>query len=188
MEGTIGEIRYFAANFSPKSWAYCSGQTMQISSNTALFSILGTTYGGNGQSTFMLPNAAGRATIGVGQGPGLTNYNLGQTVGVESVVLNTNNLPPHIHTAPIPNAMLAVNNTAGTISTPTAGSSIAVAGNTQAFNQSTPNTVLNNATGTITSLAVNCGITGSNQPHNNMMPYTVLSQIICVQGYFPPRN
>lgn len=188
MEGTIGEIRFFAANFSPKGWAYCSGQVIQISANTALFSILGNTFGGDGKTNFALPNAAGKATLGAGQGLGLSNYNLGQTVGVETVTLTASNLPIHTHSAPIPNAMLSVNNTVGTVATPIAGSSIAVAGTTQAFNQSTPNTVLNNASGTITSLTVNCGITGSNQPHNNMMPYTVLSQIICTQGYFPARN
>jgi microcystin-dependent protein len=189
MEGTIGEIRFFAANFSPKSWAYCSGQTLAISSNTALFSILGTTYGGNGTTNFMLPNAQGRATIGAGTGPGLPTYNLGQTVGAETIALTTPQIPPHAHAAPIPSAALNVNNGAATIPTPTAGASIAAAGSSVAsFNPNTPDTLLNAASGSISALNVTCGVTGSNAPHANMMPYTVLSQIICQYGIFPYRN
>jgi microcystin-dependent protein len=189
MEGTIGEIRFFAANFSPKTWAYCSGQTINIASNTALFSVLGVTFGGNGTTTFQLPNAQGRVTIGVGQGPGLPPYALGQMLGAETVALTSPQIPAHTHTAPALSASLKVSNAVGTNATPTAGASIAAAdAGVLSFSSSTPDTILNGNTGAITGMTVNCGITGSNAPHANMMPYTVLSQIICMYGIYPSRN
>src|ERR1700754_404975 len=104
MEGYIAEIRLFAGNFAPRNWAYCAGQIISIAQNTALFSLLGTTYGGNGQTTFALPDLRGRAAVGTGQGGGLTNRVLGEIGGSESVTLLVSNLAPHNH-------MVATNNT-----------------------------------------------------------------------------
>src|SRR5688572_5350285 len=97
-EPFIGEIIMFAGNFAPRGWAFCSGQLLSIAQNTALFSILGTTYGGNGQTTFALPDLRGRCPVHQGQGPGLSNYSLGQVGGTESVTLIASQLPPHSHT------------------------------------------------------------------------------------------
>src|SRR5688500_15190919 len=99
MEGTIGEIRLFAGNFAPRSWAFCSGQILSIAQNTALFSILGTTYGGNGQTTFALPDLRGRVPLSPGQGPGLPNYTLGQMSGETTHTLTQSEMPTHNHTA-----------------------------------------------------------------------------------------
>jgi microcystin-dependent protein len=97
MDGTIAEIRLFAGNFAPRNWAFCNGQIMAISQNTALFSILGTTFGGNGQTTFALPDFRGRFPVGPGQGPGLTNHDLGEVSGSETVTLSTAQMPLHTH-------------------------------------------------------------------------------------------
>ena len=98
MEGTIGEIRMFAGNFAPRSWAFCNSQILSIAQNTALFSILGTTYGGNGQTTFGLPDLRGRVPIGTGQGPGLPNVSLGEMSGTPTTTLLATNMPAHTHT------------------------------------------------------------------------------------------
>src|SRR5215204_7495475 len=98
MEGTIAEIRMFAGTFAPRSWAFCAGQLLSISQNSALFSILGTTYGGNGQTTFALPDFRGRVAVGTGQGPGLSNISLGEQAGVPTVTLLLQEMPMHNHT------------------------------------------------------------------------------------------
>ena len=97
MEPFIGQIMMFGGNFAPRNWAFCDGQILAINSHTALFSILGTTYGGDGRTSFALPDLRGRAPIGEGQGPGLSNYHLGFMGGVENVTLNVNQIPPHAH-------------------------------------------------------------------------------------------
>jgi microcystin-dependent protein len=97
MEGTIGEIRMFAGNFNPRTWAFCQAQLLPIAQNTALFSILGTTYGGNGQTTFGLPDFRGRVAVGTGQGPGLPNVQLGEMAGTTTVTLLSTNMPAHNH-------------------------------------------------------------------------------------------
>src|SRR3954467_10025114 len=98
-EPFIGEVRMFGGNFAPRGWAFCNGQLLSISQNTALFSLLGTTYGGNGQTTFALPNLQGRVPMHVGQGPGLTNRTQGEVAGTETHTLNANEMPVHTHTA-----------------------------------------------------------------------------------------
>src|SRR5690242_20983611 len=98
MEGTIAEIRMFAGNFAPRNWAFCASQILSIAQNTALFSLLGTTYGGNGQTTFALPDFRGRTPVGWGQGPGLSNYDLGQVGGTETSTLTVQTMPAHTHT------------------------------------------------------------------------------------------
>lgn len=101
MDGTIAEICMFAGNFAPRNWSFCNGATISISQNTALFSLLGTTYGGNGQTTFQLPDLQGRVALGAGAAPGLKNYNLGERGGVEAYMLQPNQLPAHTHAATV---------------------------------------------------------------------------------------
>jgi microcystin-dependent protein len=165
----------FAGNFAPRGWAFCSGQILSISQNTALFSILGTTYGGNGQTTFALPNLQSRVPIHAGQGAGLSSYVLGQQGGTESVTLLTQNLPPHNHpvnaagAAPSPAAAAPTNNFLAP----------AARGAPPIFSAGPGNTTMN--PGMI-------GSTGSATPVPNIQPYTVINFIIALEGIFPSRN
>ena len=190
MEGTIGEIRMFAGNFAPRNWAFCSGQLMSIAQNTALFSILGTTYGGNGQTTFALPDFRGRTAVGTGQGPGLTNINLGEVSGTETVTLLTTQMPAHTHTATATVTQKAVN--ANGASTDPTGKYIASVvdptDNKQAsFHDGTGQTPVNLNSGSATS-AVTIGISGNSQPVPIRNPYLGMNYIICLLGIFPSRN
>lgn len=170
----IGEIRMFGGNFPPRGHALCNGQLLSISQNSALFSILGVNYGGDGRVTFGLPNLQGRAAIGVGQGNGLTNRYLGEIAGEPSVTLNTNEMPAHNHTANAsggsgnsPSPTNAIWSASGVGRTPDAA--YANSGNsTMAPNTLTPS--------------------GGNQPHNNFPPYLAVTFIIALNGIFPPRN
>jgi len=174
----LGTISLFAGNFAPRGWAFCNGQILPIAQNTALFSILGTTYGGNGQTTFALPDLRGRAPIHWGQGPGLTNRELGEVSGSENVTLISTQMPIHNH-------MVAANTALGTQGTPT-GNLLALStdpgagGNPLNFIEpAAPNT----------SMAPNMiGQAGGSQPHNNMQPYLAVSFIIALEGIFPSRN
>ena len=175
----MAEIRLFAGNFAPLDWAYCNGALLSIAENSALFSLLGTTYGGDGQVTFALPDLRGRIAVGTGQGPGLSNWDLGQVTGVESVTLLSLNLPAHSHTA------------TGTV-TPFANSG---GGNqpspVNGFNASMPSDTYASATNTVmgsTNFTLNVGIAGGSQPHDNLMPYLALNFIIATQGIYPSRN
>ncbi len=180
MEGTIGEIRLFAGNFAPRNWAYCAGQLVAIASNTALFSILGTTYGGDGRVTFGLPDLRGRTAIGAGQGPGLPIIDLGETLGTENVTLLQSNLPPHHH-------LVNSNNTAGSGSANSPGNNFMGTGPVDRSTGSAVNTryatTANNAMG----LAA-IGIAGSSLPIEIIQPTLCTNYIICQYGYFPSRN
>jgi microcystin-dependent protein len=181
MDGYIAEIKMFAGNFAPRNWALCQGQIMSIAQNTALFSLLGTTYGGNGQTTFALPDFRGRVAVGTGQGPGLANKDLGEVSGVENVTLVVTQIPAHSHAATI-----NVNSNAGTLSNPTgnylAGGQDATANPIPTYAAaSTPAATLNAST-------VTGGNTGGSQPHSNMQPYLGMNYIICLFGIFPSRN
>lgn len=175
MEGTIGEIRMFAGNFAPRNWAFCQGQLLSIAQNTALFSILGTTYGGNGQTTFGLPDLRGRVPVGAGQGPGLPNVDLGEVSGEPTHTLLITEIPAHNHTVTAPAA------TTSTTDTPSASVAVGPAslGAGVSKNFGTANASL--ALPTI-------GIAGGSQPHNNMQPYLGMNYIICMFGIFPSRN
>ncbi|MBR0783845.1 phage tail protein [Bradyrhizobium iriomotense] len=170
----VAEIRIFAGTFAPTGWALCNGQLMPISQNTALFSLLGTTYGGDGKSTFALPNLQGSSAIGQGQGPGLSDRILGEVSGVQSVTLLTSEMPFHNH--------LGQGSTeVGTLKQPAPTEFLAKskAGTNYQSNVSTNLVQMNQ--GTLT-------FTGGNQPHNNMSPFLTLTYIIALQGVFPPRG
>jgi len=180
MEGIIGEIRIFAGNFAPKYWAYCMGQILSIASNTALFSILGTTYGGDGRTTFGLPDLRGRAGVGQGQSPGLSQYTLGEITGEPTHSLTDVETPSHNHTS----------GWAASANPPSAtnpGSQYIGSGN-----RSVPMPqVFAAASSPLVQMSANAtaiGVAGNGQPHNNMQPYLAINYIICTAGMFPPRN
>jgi len=174
-EPFVAEIRIFGFNFAPKGWAFCNGQILPISQNTALFSLLGTTYGGDGQSNFALPNLQGYAPIMPGQGAGLSFYDLGQSGGEPNVTLLESEIPAHSHT-------VKANSGAGTQSSPAnadwASAKILRQG-TNLYTQSAPNTTMSTQAFTTAGGAL---------PHNNMPPYLVLNFCIALQGVFPPRT
>lgn len=176
MEGTIAEIRMFGGNFSPRGWAFCSGQIVSIAQNTALFSLLGTTFGGNGQTTFALPDLRGRVPVGTGQGPGLPNFNLGEIGGSESVTLLQNNMPVHTHTAAL---SMGARNGAGNSISPT-GNYPANITNGYSNTQDAQMAALNGSP--------TVGTAGGSQPFSVMSPYLGMNYIICMEGIFPSRN
>lgn len=174
MEPFIGQIMGFGGNYAPRGWAFCNGQLMAISSNTALFSILGTTYGGDGRTTFALPDLQGRAPIHWGNGPGLSPVFLGERAGTETVTLTQANLPPHNHTATLH-------------------------AETVIANQSNPNNRML-ALGefyadldpvedrTMAPESITVGTTGGGTSFGIRSPYLAISMIIALQGIFPPHN
>jgi microcystin-dependent protein len=176
MEGTLAEIRMFAGNFSPRGWAFCSGQILPIAQNTAVFSLLGTTFGGNGTTNFALPDLRGRVPVGTGQGPALPNYSLGQVGGVENVSLLLSNLPAHTHTATL---SMGARNGAGNSISPT-GNYPANVNNGYSNTQDAQMAALNGS--------ATVGNTGGSQPFSIMTPYLGLNYIICLEGIFPSRN
>jgi microcystin-dependent protein len=169
----IGEIRIFAGNFAPKGWALCNGQLLPINQNTALFSILGTMYGGDGKNNFALPNLMGRAPMGAGAGPGLTARSQGQMIGSSTVTLLSSQIPAHNHTPQYgdPSSDPALE---GALWSATPGR-----GGKPAY--SDPGS-------TVTMSAYAIHETGGGQPHNNMQPYVAMNYIICLQGEFPSRG
>ncbi|WP_308219367.1 tail fiber protein [Flavobacterium sp. NRK1] len=181
----IGVIKLFAGNFAPRGFMLCQGQILSISQNTALFAILGTTYGGNGVSTFALPDLRSRVPMGEGQGPGLSDYALGEMSGSENTTILTSNMPPHTHME----AGIKVSSANATESVATQGSAIASPGYYEG-RTFTPSLGFVNATPDVQlSTGMNqTGITGSGIPINNLQPFTTLNYIICVEGIFPPRQ
>jgi microcystin-dependent protein len=173
-EKFVAEIRIFAGNFAPTGWATCDGQLLPISQNTALFSLLGTTYGGDGKSTFALPNLQGSAPLQQGQGPGLSLRDLGEIGGEQNVTLLQTEMPAHNHTA------VAASGTGQPDPTSNAWASGAK-GFGSIYSPSVP---ASNVQMSPAALSIN----GSSQPHNNMMPYLCLTFIIALQGIFPPRT
>jgi microcystin-dependent protein len=170
----VAEIRIFAGNFAPTGWALCNGQLMPISQNTALFSLLGTTYGGDGKSNFALPNLQGSAPMQQGQGPGLSLRDLGEVGGEQNVTLLSTEMPAHSHTA-----QAGATSDQATPANNAWGSGQKGFGNVYAAFNAPTNTNMSPAA---------LSITGGNLPHNNMMPYLCLTFIIALQGIFPPRT
>nr|WP_199000330.1 tail fiber protein [Flavobacterium sp. ASV13] len=180
MEGTISEIRLFAGNFSPKYWATCSGQIMNISTNQALFSLLGTTYGGNGITTFALPDYRGRIPVGTGVAQGITQFPLGSLTGTNTVTASSLNLPLHTHVAPQASfALKSFADTGGTGSPTNAN----LASLTGLYSAKTADSALKPVTPVITVAQ-----TGNNQPITIQQPYLGMNYVICLQGIFPSRN
>jgi microcystin-dependent protein len=177
----VSEITIFAFNFAPTGWALCQGQLLPISQNTALFSLLGTTYGGNGQTTFALPNMQDNAANSFGQGPGLSLYSQGEVSGAPNVTLLVTELPVHSH-------LFNATTNAGTTATASQNQPGLAAGGTKinANNANIYSTNPNLATTALSPLAI--GVTGGGLPHNNMQPYLTLNYCIAMQGVFPPRS
>lgn len=184
MEGYMAEIRMFAGNFAPRMWAYCAGQILSISQNTALFSLLGTTYGGDGQTTFALPDLQGRVPIGTGTGPGLSTVTLGEKDGTPTNTLSITNLPTHNHTAAATVNPAANSGGRGVTTTNTPINNFPVAtSDSNNIYATSANVQMGQST-----VAVNVGLTGSGFPVNNLQPYLGMNYIICLYGIFPSRN
>ncbi|WP_217875909.1 phage tail protein [Flavobacterium sp. FPG59] len=178
MEGTMSEIRLFAPNFEPKYWAFCAGQILAINTNQALFSLLGTTYGGNGVQTFALPDLRGRVPMGTGAGT-VDQYQLGEISGANNVTATLANLPSHTHVGTGSYTILAYSDE-GDNGSPTGNSLAALAG---LYSTKTPDTSLRPINASIT-----IGINGGNQPIPVQQPYLGMNYIICLMGIFPSRN
>jgi len=174
MDPFLAEIRMFAGNFAPQGWFTCDGQTLPIAQYTALFSLLGTTYGGNGQTTFQLPDLRGRVPIHVGQGLGLSPYSLGEMAGVETVTLTPNQMPTHNH-------LIGCSTNGADSNTPNNSVLAAPADATRA--PINIYTAAANATMPPTTVSV----AGGSQPHENHQPYLTLTFIIAWQGIYPSR-
>ena len=168
-EPFIAEIRIFAGNFAPRSWAFCNGQLLPVSQNTALFSLIGTTYGGDGRSTTALPNLAGRAPMHPGRGPGLTSRRLGQRGGVEMVTLSEAQMPNHTH------QLIAT----GEDGASTSPQNHYVGAGNDMFAPA-------NNLGAMDSISL--PETGGSQPHNNLQPFLTMNFIIALQGLYPSRG
>lgn len=166
----IGEIRMFGGNFAPRGWAFCNGQLQSIAENTTLFSLLGTTYGGDGQTTFGLPDLRGRVPIHFGQGAGLSARNMGEAGGAETVTLTVATMPAHTH-------LPAASTAAGTQTSPNGG--VWSAAGQLRYSSGSPAAALNPGA---------ASLAGGGQPHENMVPFTAVSFIIAVEGIFPSRN
>jgi microcystin-dependent protein len=163
----------FAGNFAPTGWAQCNGQLLPISQNTALFSLLGTYYGGDGKSTFALPDLEGSAPVGQGQGSGLSDYFLGQSSGSDTITLLNSEMPIHNH-------FVQGNFNLGDLFTPAP---------TVVLTNSDPGSAYTAASANLVPMAFQAvSVTGSSLPHNNMMPYLTVLFIIAMQGVFPPRS
>lgn len=172
MDPFVAEIRIFPFNFAPKGWAFCDGQILPLSQNTALFSLLGTTYGGDGKSNFALPDMQGNAPMHPGQGPGLSLHDLGETGGSETVTLLDSEMPAHSHAF--------------------------IASNADSNSQGPAQSLLAGGVGGISMYAVPGALTqlnpnilapaGGGQPHNNVQPYLTLNFCIALQGVYPPRT
>ena len=169
----VAEIRIFPFNFAPRGWAWCNGQLMPISQNTALFSLLGTTYGGDGKSTFALPNLQGSAPMQPGQGPGLSLHDLGETGGVETVTLLESEMPSHSH------ALRANSQDPADVQAPSPNVFLSLSSKGRGYAPSASLTPMSGQT---------VAPTGGSQPHNNMMPYLTFYFNIALQGVFPPRT
>lgn len=171
----VAEIRVFPFNFAPKGWAWCDGQLLPLSQNTALFSLLGTTYGGNGKSNFALPDLQGRAPMHPGQGPGLSLHDLGETGGSETVTLLESEIPAHSHQMSV-SSQLGLEN------------QVSVGGTGQRFAQGDGINLYGTAS-SLVAMSPNALVpAGGDQPHNNLQPYLTFYFNIALQGVFPPRT
>lgn len=181
-EPFMGQIIQGGWSYAPRGYAFCLGQLQSIQQNSALFSLLGTTYGGDGQNTFGLPNLAGRSMVGSGQLQGGSNYTLGETGGTESTTLSTGNLPAHTHA-------LMASTAKATTQGPTAGASLGIGVDLDTSVNGNP--AIYTPAGSANSVALSptsIGGTGNNVPINNLSPFQVVTMVIALQGIFPSRN
>ncbi len=169
-EPFIGEISMFGGNFAPRGWAFCNGQLLSISENSALFSLLGTTYGGDGRTTFGLPDLRGRVPVHFGNGPGLSNYRLGQKGGTETTTLTVQQMPNHNHQIEASNSPANSSEVSGTVM----GKAVGMPG---LYSNKAPDTNMKPT-----------GNTGGNQSFNIIQPYQSINYIIALQGVFPSRS
>jgi microcystin-dependent protein len=175
MDPFVAEIRIFPFNFAPTGWAFCDGQILPLSQNTALFSLLGTTYGGDGKSNFALPNMQGNAPMHPGQGPGLSLHDLGETGGSQTITLLESEIPAHAHT-------FRASNQQADVQAPIASVSLARPSGAVPF-------VIGSPTPPIVAMAgESLAPAGGDQPHNNLQPFLTLNFCIALQGVFPPRG
>jgi microcystin-dependent protein len=187
MDEFLATIKIFGFNFAPRGWAFCQGQVLSIASNTALFSLLGTTFGGNGQTTFGLPDLRGRVAVGQGQGPGLSNYVMGQMSGTETNTLTTGQMPIHTHTATATTtSILSAEETAANAQNP-AGKCLASGTNIYAVESPGTNRQMS-PTAIASTTTVTIATAGGSQPVNNLQPYLALNYCICTEGIYPSRS
>ncbi len=175
MDPFLGSLLLVPYNFAPQGWALCNGQLLPISQNTALFSLLGTTYGGDGVTTFALPDLRGRVPISSGQGPGMQNYALGQSGGAETTTLSATQMPAHSHAVNTVSGAGSTSNPANQYLADSPGGTVT----SGLYSSSTPNSKLN---------AAAIGMAGSGQPFDNRSPYLTLNWIIALQGVYPSRS
>src|SRR5262245_12581551 len=173
MDAFIGMIVMFGGNFAPRGWAFCNGQLLSIAQNTALFSILGTTYGGNGQTTFALPNLQGRVAIHPGQSPGTSNYTLGETAGTENVTLTTSQMPMHNHIVAASQSASTTNPQGSVPSNDSRGTPVTIYAAQSDGTQMNPQMI---------------GVAGGSQPFSVVQPFQCVNYIICLEGIYPSRN
>jgi microcystin-dependent protein len=180
MDPFLGQISLLGCNFAPQGWALCQGQVLWIAQNTALFSLLGINFGGDGRTNFQLPDLRGRAPVGFGQGPGLSAYNIGETGGGETVTISSANYPAHSHTL----------SAAASAATGNAPNGLFEAQGQTGGRGGTINLALYSGSGTGTTLATAAltAAAGGGQPHNNRQPYLALNFCIALQGIFPARS
>lgn len=178
MEGVLAVVTCFAADFAPRGWALCNGQTLAIATNQALFSLLGTTFGGNGIQTFALPDLRGRVPVSTGSGAGLTSYVQGQSGGNESSLVTINNMPSHTHTGSL----------TLTIDADSSDGGVPRAVNTFPAKLSNSYAAVANGVMAAPNYNVVVGVSGNSQPVSVLSPYLAMNYIICLQGLFPSRN
>lgn len=200
----MAEIRLFAGDFAPKTWSYCNGTLLAISTNQALFSLLGTTYGGNGVQTFALPDLRGRIPVGVGNGSnGVSSYTIGEITGTENVGLLPTDLPQHTHPANVTSGAGQPSATATLFGIDNVGGQTTPGGNFLGMDGGGSGATTYSSSGTLTAMnagsvalsnvtlavpSATVNIAGGSQPHNNIMPSLVLNYIICLYGIYPSRN
>jgi microcystin-dependent protein len=176
MDAFTGEIRIFAGNFAPNGWFFCDGSLLPINQYNALYALLGTYYGGDGRTNFALPNLQARIPVGMGQGPGLSPYNIGQTGGTASETLTLNQIPAHVHRAALPADSRPGNSRIA------AGHVPALEGTGQNAFYSAPETPTGETMATVLTSV------GGSQGHENLAPFLAVNYIICHQGVYPPRQ
>ncbi|HEX6430553.1 MAG TPA: tail fiber protein [Niastella sp.] len=181
MDGTLGQVIMFGGNFAPRGWAFCQGQLMSIAQNTALFSILGTTYGGDGQTTFGLPDLRGRVAVGQGQGPGLSAWDLGELQGNEVVNLNISEMPMHSHS-------VVVSNNPANAATGANNGYIAAAKGLYGTDPVDVNMYNNDPAPADVLGNKSIANAGGSTPHPNIQPSLGLNYVICTEGIYPSRN